>query len=103
MKTVKEVVKGLKVFERNKVPLEIKIIGVAMYIQISSIRRTAKILSEIRSVSHNAVHKWVKKFEEKLPISTEKKDRKLIAIDETIVKANKKKYYVFFSCRCRGK
>lgn len=61
MKTVKEVVKGLKIFERNKVPLEIKIIGVAMYIQTSSVRRTAKILSEIHSVSHNAVHKWIKK------------------------------------------
>jgi len=54
-----------------------------MYIQTSSIRRTAKILSEIHSVSHNAVHKWVKKFEEKLTISTEKKERKLIAVDET--------------------
>ena len=83
MKTVKEVVKELKIFERNKVPLEIKIIGVAMYIQTSSVRRTAKILSEIHSVSHNAVHKWVKKFEEKLTISTEKKERKLIAVDET--------------------
>ena len=89
MKTVKEVVKELKIFERNKVPLEIKIIGVAMYIQMSSIRRTAKILSEIHSVSHNAVHKWVKKFEEKLPISTEKKRRNLIAVDETVVKARR--------------
>ena len=66
-----------------------------MYIQTSSVRRTAKILSEIHPVSHNAVHKWVKKFEEKLPISTEKKRRSLIAVDETIVKANKKKYYVY--------
>jgi len=36
----------------------------------------------------------VKKFEEKL-ISTEKKRRDLIAIDETVVKANRKNYYVF--------
>ena len=36
----------------------------------------------------------VKKFEEKLPI-TEKKERNLIAIDETVVKARKKKYYVY--------
>ncbi|WP_290596030.1 MULTISPECIES: DDE-type integrase/transposase/recombinase [unclassified Archaeoglobus] len=35
------------------------------------------------------------KFEEKLPISAEKKPRNLIAIDETVVKANKKKYYVY--------
>ncbi len=102
MKTVKEVVKGLKIFERNKVPLEIKIIGVAMYIQTSSVRRTAKILSEIHPVSHNAVHKWVKKFEEKLPISTEKKRRSLIAVDETIVKANKKKYYVYSAVDVEG-
>ena len=37
----------------------------------------------------------MKKFEEKLPISTEKKGRNLVALDETVVKANKKRYYVF--------
>ena len=86
MKFIKEIVEELKVFERNKVPLEVKILGIATYIQTSSTRR-----SEIHPVSHNAV----KKFEEKLPISTEKKQRNLVAIDETVVKANKKKYYVF--------
>ena len=95
MKFIKEIVEELKVFERNKVPLEIKILGIATYIQTSSTRRSARILSEVHPVSHNAVHKWVKKFEEKPPISTEKKQRNLIAIDETVVKANKKKYYVF--------
>jgi len=33
------------------------------------------------------VWKWIKKLEKKLPISTEKKKRNLIAIDETVVKA----------------
>ena len=46
-------------------------------------------------VSKSAVHKWIKKFEEKLPITAEKKPRKLIAIDETVVKANGEKYYVY--------
>ncbi len=95
MKSVKEVVKELKVFERNKVPLEVKILGIATYIQTSSVRRTAKILSEIHPVSHNAVHKWIKKFEERLPIVTEKKPRKVVAIDETVVKANGQNYYVY--------
>ncbi len=36
-----------------------------------------------------------KKFEEKLPISTERKRRNLVAMDKTIVKANKKHYYVY--------
>ena len=53
--------------------------------QTSSTRRTAKILSEFHPVSHTTVWKWIKKLEEKLPISTEKKKRNLIAIDETIV------------------
>ena len=92
---IKEIVKELKLFERNKVPLEIKVLGIAIYIQTSSVRRTAKILSEFHSVSKSAVHKWIKKFEERLPISVEKKPRKLIAIDETIVKANGEKCYVY--------
>ncbi len=45
MKSVKEIVKELKVFERDKIPLEIKILGIATYVQTSSTRRTAKILS----------------------------------------------------------
>jgi hypothetical protein len=45
VKSVREIVKELKVFERNKVPLEVKILGIATYVQTSSTRRTAKILS----------------------------------------------------------
>ncbi|MDK2782120.1 MAG: putative transposase, partial [Archaeoglobi archaeon] len=94
MKSIKEIVKGLKIFERNKVPLEIKVLGIATYIQTSSVRRTAKILSELHPVSKSSVWNWIKKLEEKLPISTEKKPRNLVAIDETVVKANRKRYYV---------
>ena len=52
MQSVKEIVRELKVFERNKIPLEIKVLGIATYIQTSSVRRTAKILSEIHPVSN---------------------------------------------------
>jgi transposase len=48
-------------------------LGIATYIQTSSVRRTAKILSELHPVSKSSVHRWIKKFEEKLPISAEKK------------------------------
>ncbi|MBC7109433.1 MAG: IS6 family transposase [Archaeoglobi archaeon] len=92
---LKKLIEELNLFERERVPTEIRILGIATYIQTSSTRRTARILSEIHPVSHTAVWKWIKKFEEKLPISAEKKRRNLIAIDETIVKANKKYYYVY--------
>ena len=92
---LKELIEEFNLFERERIPTEIRILGVAIYIQTSSTRRTAKILSELHPVSHTAIWKWIKKFEKKLPISTEKKQRKLIALDETIVKANKERYYVF--------
>ena len=60
MQSVKKIVKELKVFERNKVPFEIKVLGIATYIQTSSVRRTAKILSEIHPVSKTSVWTWVK-------------------------------------------
>ena len=53
MLKVKEIVKELKVFERNKIPLEIKILGIATYIQTSSVRRIARILSELYPVLKN--------------------------------------------------
>ena len=93
---LKELIEELNLFERERVPNDIRILGIATYIQTSSTRRTAKIISEFHPVSHTAVWKWIKKFEEKLPISTEKKKRNLVATDETIVKANKKSYYVFY-------
>jgi putative transposase len=64
------------------------------YIQTFSVRRTARILSELHPVSKTSWN-WIKKFEGKLPITTERKQRNLIAIDETVVKARKKKYYVY--------
>jgi len=90
---VKDIVKGLKVFERNKVPLEVKILGIATYIQTSSVRRTARILSEIHPVSKTSLEK--QRSLGKIPISTKKKERKTVAIDETVVKAGKKCYYVY--------
>jgi len=70
---VKDIVKELKIFERNKVPLEVKVLGIATYIQISLIRRTIRILLEIHPVSETSLWNWIKKFKEKLSIIAEKK------------------------------
>jgi len=52
---VKKIVKDLNIFERNKVPLEVKILGIATYIQ-TSVRRTARILS-VHPVSKSSVER----------------------------------------------
>jgi transposase-like protein len=70
---IRDLVKELRIFERDKVPEDVKILGIAIYFQTSSFRRTAKILSELHKVSYNAVRRWIKKIEERLPIATERK------------------------------
>jgi len=72
-------------------------LGIAIYFQTSFFRRTARILSELHPVSYNAVRRWIKKIGERLPIAAEKKQRNLIALDETVVKA-KKALLRLFSC-----
>jgi uncharacterized protein YneR len=60
----------------------------AKYFQISSLRRTARVLSEYCSVSKTAVWKWIVKLRERLNIASEKKVRRFIAVDGTCVDVN---------------
>jgi putative transposase len=94
-KIIKELLENSELFERERTPTELRLLGVAIYVQTLSVRKTAKILSEIHPVSHTAVWKWVKKLEEKIGISTEKKHRKLVEIDDVSIKLNGRKYYIY--------
>jgi len=69
MLSVRFLVEGLGVFERNKVPLELKILGLAFYIQLSSLGRAARALSGVRRVSKTAVWRWVKRFSGKVNVN----------------------------------
>ena len=44
--------------------MELKILGLAFYIQLSSLRRAAWVLSEVHRVSKTAVWRWVRNLEE---------------------------------------
>ena len=88
-------VEGLGVFKRSKVPFELKILGLAFYIQLSSLRRAARALSEIHKVSRTAIWKWVRKLSEKINIKPSRMSRRLIALDETCVKVNGLEYWVY--------
>ena len=46
-------------------------------------------------VSKLAIHRWIKEFRGITDICREKKLRKIIAIDETVIKANRESYYVY--------
>jgi hypothetical protein len=42
---VKSFILGLGIFQRNKLPVELKILGIVNYVFMSSFRRTARVLS----------------------------------------------------------
>jgi hypothetical protein len=54
MLSIKSLVKRLDIFERNKVPLDLKVLGLAFYVQLCSLRRAARALSEVHRVSKTA-------------------------------------------------
>ncbi len=72
-----------------------KVLGLAFYVRLSSLMRTARALSEFRSVSKTAVWRWVVKLKGCLSLSVDVKPRRFVAVDETCVKANGLEYYVF--------
>jgi len=57
--------------------LGFKVLGLAMYFQISSLKRMARVLSEYFRVFKTAVWKWVVKLREKLSIASERRKRRL--------------------------
>ncbi len=53
---VRDVVERFHLFERDRsLPFGCKVLGLAFYVQLSSLRRAARALSEFRSVSKTAV------------------------------------------------
>jgi hypothetical protein len=68
MLSIRSLVERLSVFERNKVPLDLKVLCLAFYVQLCSPRRAARALSEVHRVSKTAVWKWVRRLSEEICI-----------------------------------
>jgi transposase-like protein len=76
------------IFLRSKKPLWLKIQSVIDYALGLSYR---KIKNKIKSlygidVALSAIYRWIKTFQERIRIDIESKERKQIAIDETVIK-----------------
>jgi putative transposase len=93
MLSIKSLVEELGVFEGNRVPLELKVLG--LYVQLSSLRRAARALSEVHRVSKTAVWKWVRKFSGRVNVKPSRIVRRLIALDEACVRVNGLEYWVY--------
>ena len=72
-----KIIKDMKIFKRNKVSVEKKILSICMFIQGLGVRR----ISRITGLSKTAVHYLTIKFRENINYNSEKKKRHRIAID----------------------
>ena len=88
------VVSALKPFRRNKIPPEKKIKAVELYLRGLSYRQVAEILE----ISHTTVWETVQKLAKTIyqpKLLAVKKQRNFIAVDETVIKINGEKRYLW--------
>jgi len=85
-------VKATKVFRRNKKDVELKILAALLYFFGLSLRKTSDFLSLFEEISHESVRIYYHRLKKEGP---RKKKRRLIAIDETKIKLEKKLIFVW--------
>ncbi|HIP63367.1 MAG TPA: IS6 family transposase [Archaeoglobus profundus] len=88
-----ELVKLARIFKRNRKKVEIKVLAALLYFLGLSLRKVSEILSEFESISHEAVRECYLRIKEVIN-QPKKKERRLVAIDETVIKLEDKQIYV---------
>ena len=88
------IVKKRKVFKRNKKSLEVKVIAGLLYFFGLSTRKTSEVLSLFEEISHESVRRYYHSLR-KVFKEPRKKRRRLIAVDETVLKVGKTRIYVW--------
>ena len=83
-----------RVFKRNKKSLEVKILAALLYFFGLSLRKTSLFVSFFEEISHESVRKYYHRLKYILK-QPRKKERKLIAVDETIVKVGERRVFVW--------
>ena len=81
-------VKATKVFRRNKKNVELKILAALLYFFGLSLRKTSEFLSLFEEISHESVRIYYHRLK-KVLLQPKKKERRLVAIDETKIRLEK--------------
>ena len=88
------ILKNKEIFKRERIRTEIRALAIILYFSGLSFRDVSKILKAMRfRVSYEAVRNWYHRCKD--IFNVERKRRRYIAIDETVIKAGKKVYYVW--------
>ena len=94
LKQLVDYVKSTKVFRRNKKNVELKILAALLYFFGLSLRKTSNYLSLFEEISHESVRIYYHRLKKVLK-QPRKKKRRLIAIDETKLKLERKLIFVW--------
>ena len=86
--------KRSKVFKRNKKSLEVKILSVLLYFFGLSLRKVSLFMSLFEEISHESVRKYYHRIKYILK-EPRKKERRFIAVDETIIRVGDRKVFVW--------
>ena len=86
--------RDLGVFRRNKKSLDVKILSGLLYFFGLSLRKTSLFMSLFEEISHESVRKYYHRIKYILK-EPKREKRKLIAIDETIVRVGDRKVFVW--------
>ena len=93
-------VKATKVFRRNKRGIELKVLaGLLYFFGLSS--ETSQFLSLFEEISYESVRIYYHRLK-KILIQPKKKERRLIAIDETKIKLEKRLIFVWAAIDYEG-
>ncbi len=90
-----EEIKTKKVFRRNKKDVKLKILAALLYLFGLSLRKTSKFLSLFREISHESIRLYFHRIKKVIKFP-EKKERKLIAIDETKLKLESEQIFIIW-------
>ncbi len=86
--------KRSRVFRRNKKSLEVKILSGLLYFFGLSLRKASLFMSLFEEISHESVRKYYHRIKYILK-EPKREKRKLIAVDETIVRVGDRKVIVW--------
>ncbi len=87
-------VRPKKVFRRNKKDVEFKVLAALLYFFGLSLRKTSEFLSLFQEISHESVRVYYHRIKKVLK-KPRKRKRRLIAIDETKIRLEKKLIFVW--------
>lgn len=80
----------------------VKALAVYVYHFGLSLRRTSQVVSVIERASHESVRKWYRRLGRHLPQS-ERRRRGIVAIDETVIKIEGKRVYLWAAIDVRSR